>query len=464
MEKIVQAVVDFTTLAIQAGGWMEMDRWYLQNRIAALLEVEMPTDFQVHPVTEASSAVLAILLSYKKEQAAEMTEQELQNLKVQLLDFLTPPPSVINAFFAQYYAKDPLKATDYFYHLARNSQIIQTEQNQTNQTFQVVTQYGELTLLQDYAGVKEQLEHQNEEQQVKASRGPQCSLCMENEGYQGNNHYSAQINQRLIRMNLNGESWFFKYSPYEYYQEQAFITTEKHQALTFSEQVYEQLLQLATILPQYWIGVSAQTVNNGEHAHYECGAFTFPLMKAKVKKEFALTDAPNIQAELLDWYVPAIRLKGENEQALTKVVKDIFAHYQVKYETDSQGISAWVKKNNDCFEIYLLFGLEQVIETSELHWLSLDLVSASGLIVMPNEVVQKISAIKSYLLQQATATVLSPAEKSWLDSLDFDEELTEQNVETQIRTAFIRKTCQEFAAQRLFADEQELQHFLLEIQ
>lgn len=34
---ISQTISDFVTLAIKAGGWMEMDRIYLQNRVLAMI-------------------------------------------------------------------------------------------------------------------------------------------------------------------------------------------------------------------------------------------------------------------------------------------------------------------------------------------------------------------------------------------------------------------------------------------
>ncbi len=33
---ISQTICDFATLAIEAGGWMEMDRLYLQNRLLVM--------------------------------------------------------------------------------------------------------------------------------------------------------------------------------------------------------------------------------------------------------------------------------------------------------------------------------------------------------------------------------------------------------------------------------------------
>ncbi|TWT10399.1 cystathionine beta-lyase [Streptococcus sp. sy004] len=50
---------------------------------------------------------------YLQEKFKRMTKQEQ-------LDFITPPPSVLNAYFAEYYQKEsPQKATDYYFELSQ---------------------------------------------------------------------------------------------------------------------------------------------------------------------------------------------------------------------------------------------------------------------------------------------------------------------------------------------------------
>ena len=46
---------------------------------------------------------------------------------VQLMDLLTPPPSVVNAF-AQHYAKEPQEATEYFTNFVKNGTVIEQEE------------------------------------------------------------------------------------------------------------------------------------------------------------------------------------------------------------------------------------------------------------------------------------------------------------------------------------------------
>ena len=52
-----QTICDFVTLAIQAGGWMEMDRIYLQNRILGMIGEEDFESATVRPVEEISRGI-----------------------------------------------------------------------------------------------------------------------------------------------------------------------------------------------------------------------------------------------------------------------------------------------------------------------------------------------------------------------------------------------------------------------
>ena len=113
---ISHTVVDFATLAIQAGGYMELDRLYLQNRIIALIGEDSLEDVLPHKQLESSLVLLDRLIEKAKDNGMiddSFAQKEI--LEAQLMDFLTPPPSVVNAFFAQHYAKAPADATDYFF-------------------------------------------------------------------------------------------------------------------------------------------------------------------------------------------------------------------------------------------------------------------------------------------------------------------------------------------------------------
>ena len=50
-----QTITDFATLAIAAGGWMEMDRLYVQNRILAMIGENQLEAAEVRSVQASST-------------------------------------------------------------------------------------------------------------------------------------------------------------------------------------------------------------------------------------------------------------------------------------------------------------------------------------------------------------------------------------------------------------------------
>lgn len=87
-----QTIFDFTTLAIKAGGWMDMDRLYLQNRVLGMIgedamaeaEVKMPTATAVELMDELVATAKANGMIGKT-----LAEQEI--FEAQLMDLMTPP-------------------------------------------------------------------------------------------------------------------------------------------------------------------------------------------------------------------------------------------------------------------------------------------------------------------------------------------------------------------------------------
>ncbi len=138
---ISQTISDFVTLAIKAGGWMEMDRIYLQNRVLAMIGEAVFEPSEIRSVDRSSIDLMDELVACAlSNQQIGDSHAEREIFEAQLMDFLTPPPSVVNAF-AQHYANDPKEATDFF-ELCRQNDYIKTRPSQKNIVFPVDTEYG----------------------------------------------------------------------------------------------------------------------------------------------------------------------------------------------------------------------------------------------------------------------------------------------------------------------------------
>lgn len=236
------------------------------------------------------------------------------------MDLMTPPPSVVNAYFAQYYSKDPIQATDYFYKLSKENDYIKTREIAQNIIFPAETEYGELEITINLSKPEKDPKQIAEERQAVKVDYPECMLCMENEGYKGRLNYPARANHRIIRMNLDGESWGFQYSPYAYYDEHCIILSEEHRPMKITKATFQRLLKITEVLPHYFVGSNADLPIVGgsilSHDHYQGGRHTFPMATAEVERTFQLNDFSNIKAGIVKWPLSVIRLQGENQNDL----------------------------------------------------------------------------------------------------------------------------------------------------
>jgi UDPglucose--hexose-1-phosphate uridylyltransferase len=191
---------------------MEMDRYYLENRVIAMIGEESLAKAELRSVsTSAVTLVDCLLIQAENNQVITDHQAERDMLEAQLMDLMTPPPSVVNAYFAQYYSKDPVQATDYFFKLSKDNDYIKTREIARNIIFPAKTEYGELEITINLSKPEKDPKWIAAERKLKKVGYPECMLCMENEGYKGRLNYPARTNHRIIRMNLDGESWGFQY-------------------------------------------------------------------------------------------------------------------------------------------------------------------------------------------------------------------------------------------------------------
>lgn len=325
---ISQTICDFATLAIEAGGWMEMDRLYLQNRLLGMVGEDALESIEVRPVKEESVDLLDQLVAKARENGvlSELpAEQEI--FEAQLMDFLTPPPSVVNAFFAQHYSKSPEEATEYFFNLSKKNDYIKTRAIAKNIKFPAESEYGELEITINLSKPEKDPKQIAAEREAVKVDYPTCMLCMENEGYRGRLNYPARTNHRIIRMNLDGESWGFQYSPYAYYNEHSIILSEQHRPMKITKETFARLLRITEVLPHYFVGSNADLPIVGgsilSHDHYQAGRHEFPMAKAPIEKLIKLEDYPQVIAGVVKWPMSVIRLQSTEKNLLIEAANSV---------------------------------------------------------------------------------------------------------------------------------------------
>lgn len=459
---ISQTIRDFITLAIQSGGWMEMDRLYLENRVIAMIGEDSLAKAEVQAVsTSAVDLVDQLLIQAEKNKVINGLQAEKDMLEAQLMDLMTPPPSVVNAYFAQYYSKDPVQATDYFFKLSKDNDYIKTREIARNIIFPAKTAYGELEITINLSKPEKDPKQIAAERQVKKVDYPECMLCMENEGYKGRMNYPARTNHRIIRMNLDGESWGFQYSPYAYYNEHCIILSEEHHPMKISKATFQRLLKITEVLPHYFVGSNADLPIVGgsilSHDHYQGGRHTFPMAVAEMERTFELKDFPNIKAGIVKWPMSVIRLQGKNQKDLIEASQMIFEKWQVYSDealqivaqtadgTPHHTITPIARRKDDLFEMDLVLRDNNVSaefpdgifhphpDVQHIKKENIGLIEVMGLAVLPPRLEPELKEVEKYLLAEENA--IADYHVEWADRLKAENQTTSENVTEIVKKA-----------------------------
>lgn len=459
---ISQTVKDFITLAIQSGGWMEMDRLYLENRVIAMIGEDSLSKAENREVSESAVELVDQLLTQaEKNQVITDLQAERDILEAQLMDLMTPPPSVVNAYFAQYYSKDPVQATDYFFQLSKNNDYIKTREIARNIIFPAETEYGELEITINLSKPEKDPKQIAAERQMKKVDYPKCMLCMENEGYKGRMNYPARTNHRIIRMNLDGESWGFQYSPYAYYNEHCIILSEEHRPMKITKATFQRLLRITEVLPHYFVGSNADLPIVGgsilSHDHYQGGRHTFPMAIAEMEQTFELKGYPNVKAGIVKWPMSVIRLQGKNKKDLVDASQMIFEKWdaysdealQIVART-SDGLSHHTitpiaRRKEDLFEMDLVLRDNNVSaefpdgifhphpDVQHIKKENIGLIEVMGLAVLPPRLESELKEVEKYLLNEENT--IADYHITWADQLKAMNQITSENVTKVVQTA-----------------------------
>lgn len=453
---ISQTIVDFATLAIKHGGWMEMDRIYLQNRILCLIGEDQLTEVKPSPIPPSSLELLDSLI--QQAVANEVISGEIQAetdiLEAQIMDLLTPPPSVLNALFAERYAKDVHSATEYFFELSKTTNYIKTRDIARNVAFTTDTKYGELQITINLSKPEKDPKQIALERTMPAGSYPKCQLCMENEGYAGRINYPARTNLRIVRMNLDGESWGFQYSPYAYFNEHCIFLAEEHRPMVISPATFRRLLKIVTIFPHYFVGSNADLPIVGgsilSHDHYQGGRHTFPMALAAKELDFQLAHFPQVSCATVNWPMSVIRLTGNDAEALTQAATYVLEKWRVYSDpavdviafseegTPHHTITPIARRNGSDYELDLVLRDNHTSALypdgvfhphPEVHHIkkeNIGLIEVMGLAVLPARLKAECKEVEAFLLDKPNQ--IAAYHLDWAETIKATKQITEQNV------------------------------------
>ncbi|MBB6672565.1 UDP-glucose--hexose-1-phosphate uridylyltransferase [Cohnella nanjingensis] len=272
-----------------------------------------------------------------------VTSRDLFDARI--MGLLLPRPSETTARFAGLaQERGAGAATDWFYGLNVDSNYIRMDRIRKNGYWLHPTEDGELEITVNLSKPEKDPREIAKLKTLPQAKYPKCLLCKENVGYAGRPDHPARQNLRILPLKLQGQRWFFQYSPYVYYNEHSIIFCGEHVPMRISPATFARLLDFVEQFPHYFIGSNADLPIVGgsilNHDHFQGGRHVFPMEKASVEAWTAHASEPSVRAGIVKWPMSVMRLRATDRAALLRVAEQVLTAWR-GYSDESAEVRAF---------------------------------------------------------------------------------------------------------------------------
>lgn len=485
---IRQAIEDLIFYEINQEIIVQRDESYVRNQLYYLLDLAYDPTLKITPkaITYPQEALDVILDDLEARNILNGSNVERDLFDAKIMNIFADKPSVVAYKFYTVYQLSPRYAMLWYYKYAMSLNYIRMDRIKKNKAFIVDTKSGKLQITINLS--KPEKDPKSIALQAKQTQTdyPTCVLCVENEGFSGHASRQSRDQHRLLKFDLNGENWYFQYSPYIYYNEHAIVINEKHIPMTINKQTFKNLLTLVDKFEGYFFGSNADLPIVGgsilSHNHYQGGVHDFPIQDAS---SFYETSFKDVNLQLLNWPLSTIKLMSKNKESIIKKATsildawktytnkslDIISHTK---DTRHHTITPVVRKEDDTFHMYLIL---RDNHTSEKHPLgvfhphedvwhikkeNIGLIEAIGLAILPKRLVSELDEVKAYILNDEALSQASSKHQAWADDLKHTYQKTDDIdtfIEHQVGLRFER-VLQDCGVFKLGRDEKEMIKFI----
>ena len=459
--KMNESIFGLVDYAVRCALIEEDDRLWALNRLLEVMGLD-----GVEPAT-ASGAPLHVLLETLTEDAVargvcEDNQVARDLFDTRLMGVLTPAPREVREQFRELYRESPWQATDWFYKFSQDTNYIRRDRIAKDQKWVYEGKYGALDITINLSKPEKDPRAIAAAKLAPQSGYPKCQLCPENEGYAGRMNHPARQNHRIIPLSLSGESWYFQYSPYVYYNEHCICLNAAHVPMTICRECFEKLLDVVTLLPHYFVGSNADLPIVGgsilSHEHFQGGHYEFAMERAKIGTPLTFRGFEDVEAGIVNWPMSVIRLRAADRKRLAALAEKILTCWRgysdaeafIFAETDGEPhntITPIARRRGDDFEMDLV--LRNNITTPEhplgvyhphakLHHIkkeNIGLIEVMGLAVLPSRLKGELAALREAILSgsdiRADETLAKHAD--WVDELKTRHTFTVENTEQILR-------------------------------
>ena len=253
-------------------------------------------------------------------------------LDTELMGRLTPRPSQVLAAFRERYAQSPESATDWYYRFSQDTDYIRRYRIARDVKWVTPTEFGDLDITINLSKPEKDPRAIAAAKAAPQSGYPKCQLCRENEGYAGRVDHPARQNHRIIPVTIDGQDWFFQYSPYVYYNEHCIVFNGKHVPMKIDRSAFRKLLDFVKQFPHYFVGSNADLPIVGgsilSHDHFQGGRHVFAMEKAPVERAVSFPGFADVEAGIVRWPLSVIRLRCGDDNRLVDLAEKILTAWR----------------------------------------------------------------------------------------------------------------------------------------
>jgi UDPglucose--hexose-1-phosphate uridylyltransferase len=470
---ICDNIYELVRYGIKSGLVDKEDEVYTINRLLEILQLntyEVPNkELPIRPLCQILEDIIAYALSRGILEDDTITSKDLFDTKV--MSVLTPMPSVVRSKFRAYYEESPKKATDYYYQLSQRSNYIREDRIKKDEKWTVDSEYGLIDITINLSKPEKDPRDIAKGKVEERTNYPSCLLCKENEGYAGHITHPARQNHRIIPIELDGEQYYFQYSPYIYYNEHCIIFNDKHIPMKIDKAVFTKLLSFVKAFPHYMAGSNSELPIVGgsilSHDHFQGGNYEFAITKAPYEIEFKMKKYPNVHAGTIKWPMSVIRLRSKDLEEIAKAADDILGLWRGytdeeafilsnTYGEPHNTITPIARKREGGYELDLV--LRNNITTKESPWgvyhpsedlhhikkENIGLIEVMGLAILPARLKKEIIVLEEALLEGKDITKINEVNKhalwvqEWKEEYVLNKENIHQVMQKEIGKRFLK--------------------------
>lgn len=353
-KQVLHAIEMLLRYALHKGLIQTADVDYSRNLLLEDFGFNEPYGEEVKDlIPDGPQAMLDVMIDYAAAHGMipENSDTYRDMLDAKIMGRLMARPSEVIAHFRMVQQEQGIiEATRQFYSLCIDSNYIRMDRVAKNVYWQHTSAYGDIEITINLSKPEKSPKEIAMTKRLPPSVYPKCQLCRENVGYAGRVNHPARQNLRIIPIELNGEPWFFQYSPYVYYNEHCIVFHHDHVPMKLTKATFSRLLSFVDAYPHYFLGSNADLPIVGgsilTHDHFQGGRHTFPIQKAPKVAGFTNKDYPGVSAAIVKWPMSVIRVSSSDRDLLLECANDLYEAWKV-YSDSSVDIQASSQVNGE---------------------------------------------------------------------------------------------------------------------